>query len=435
MPPISLSYIKEKWQHAGFQKYLKNTGWMFGGRFISLTISFFVGVYIARYLGPANYGLLNYVISFVGLFGFLASFGIDGIISREIIKDHNKKDELIGAGFYIKIIGSLLAIASVFTVSLFTTRDIFTLGLIWIFSLTFIPQAFNIVEIYFQSQVLSKKIVTAQITSNIASAILKLSVIFLNKGIFWLTLIYIVEASIYGVILLFNYRKFGNHIRSWKFNKNIAKSILKDSWPLMLSSVAVGLYMKIDQVMIKNILGNEQAGIYTAAVKLSEVWYFIPSLICLSTFPALINAKKDNEQLYNIRLLRLYRLIFWISFIIALPIALLSKHIIFVLFGNAYIQASAALSIYVWAGISISLNLVLGNHILTENKTKFFLFSTTAGAISNILLNIILIPMYGIAGAASATFLSYIVVILSVVFFKDLRPQLKIMLKSIYNTK
>ncbi|MEI7513369.1 MAG: oligosaccharide flippase family protein, partial [bacterium] len=211
MPPLSLSYIKEKWQHAGFQKYLKNTGWMFGGRFISLGISFFVGIYIARYLGPSNYGLLSYVTSFVGLFAFLASFGIDGIVSREIIKDHDKKDELIGTGFYIKIIGSLLAILSVFVISLFTTRDIFTLGLIWIFSLSFIPQAFNIVEIYFQSQVLSKKVVTAQVVSNVCSAILKLSVIFLNKGIFWLTLIFIVEASIYGAILLFNYRKFGNH--------------------------------------------------------------------------------------------------------------------------------------------------------------------------------------------------------------------------------
>jgi hypothetical protein len=83
--PATISYIKEKWVHAGFQKYLQNTGWMFFGRVFMLIIAFFVGIYIARYLGPANYGLFNYAISFAGLFGFLTSFGIDGIVSREIM--------------------------------------------------------------------------------------------------------------------------------------------------------------------------------------------------------------------------------------------------------------------------------------------------------------------------------------------------------------
>ena len=282
----------------GFQKYLKNTGWLFFGRVFTLVISFFVGAYIARYLGPSNYGLLNYVVSFVGLFAFLASFGVDNIVSREIIKDHSKKDEIIGTAFYIKIVGSLLAIAGVFFVSIFTTKDLFTLGLIWLFSLNFIPQSFNILETYFQSQVLSKKVVVAQIISNLISTLLKIICLIENKGIFWLTVIFIIETSVYAVLLLFSFRKFGNHIRKWRFNKNVALSLLRDSWPLMLSAVAISIYMDIDQVMIKNMLGNEQAGIYAVAVKLSEVWYFIPGIICASLFPAIINAKKTHLLIY-----------------------------------------------------------------------------------------------------------------------------------------
>ena len=431
MHNLSLSNIKEKWQHAGFQKYLRNTGWMFFGRFITLGISFFVGIYIARYLGPSNYGLLSYITSFVGLFGFLTSFGIDGIVSREIIKDHNKKDELIGTGFYIKIIGSIFAIVSVIIVSLFTTRDTFTLGLIWIFSLSFIPQAFNIVEIYFQSQVLSKKVVTAQVVSNIISAILKLSVIFLNKGIFWLTLIYIVEASIYGAILLFNYRKFGNHIRNWKFNKNIAKSILKDSWPLMLSTIAIGIYMKIDQVMIKNILGNEQAGIYAVAVRLAEVWYFIPNLICISIFPAIIKSLSVSRNLFEERIKRLYFLMFWISFSAATLTTILAYPIIKIFFGLPYISAVPTLQIYVWAGISVSLNMAIGQALFANNLTRISFYTTVLGAIVNIILNVVLIPMLGITGAATATLFSYTLAMLSVFIFKKSRIHGSLILKSL----
>jgi O-antigen/teichoic acid export membrane protein len=434
-PTITATYIKEKWQHAGFQKYLQNTSWMFFGRFFTLGISFFISIYIARYLGPSNYGLLSYVTSFVGLFGFLASFGIDNIVSREIIKDHNRKDELIGTAFYLKIIGGLLAIITIFLVSIFTTRDIFTLGLIWIFSLTFIPQAFNIIEIYFQSQVLSKKVVTAQIIANIISALLKILIITLNKGIFWLIVVFIIESSIYALILLFSFRKFGNHLRSWKFNSQIAKSILKDSWPLMLSIVASGIYLKIDQVMIKNILGNEQAGIYAVAAKLSEVWYFIPMIITTSLFPSIVQAMNTSEKLFENRLKKLYFLMFWISTLIAIFMTVFSYPIIKVLFGSAYIGAIAALRIYIWAGISVFLGLAINQYLLAKNLSKIIFLNAGFGAILNIIMNTILIPILGINGAAFSTLIAYLMPPLGILFFRESRGQGLLMIKSIFRLK
>jgi O-antigen/teichoic acid export membrane protein len=430
-----IPYLKEKWQHAGFQKYLQNTGWMFLGRFFTLGVSFFISIYIARYLGPANYGLLAYVTSFVGLFGFLASFGIDGIVSREIIKNHDKKDELIGTAFYLKIIGSLIAITTIAFVSLLITKDIFTMGLIWIFSLTFIPQAFNIIEIYFQSQVLSKKVVVAQIVSNIISTILKILVITLNKGIFWLTVIFIVETTIYALILLFLFQKFGNRIRNWKFDTAVAKKLLRDSWPLMLSLVAISIYMKIDQVMIKNMLGNERAGIYAVAAKLSEVWYFIPMLICTSLFPSVVKAININLDLFNDRIKKLYSLMFWLSFSIAFFTTIFSYLIIKILFGEAYVDANSTLQIYVWAGISVSLSLPINQYLLVNNLNKISFYNTLIGAIINIIINIILIPRMGINGAAIATLISYTIATLGIIFFKKSRGQVKLILKSIIGKK
>jgi len=426
-----------KWHSAlnneGYKRYFENTGWMFGGRVFTLGISFFVGVYIARYLGPANYGLLNYVISFVGLFAFLASFGVDGIVNREIVRDHSKKDEILGTAFYIKIVGSILAIIAVLFVSIFTTKDIFTLILIWLFALNFIPQAFNVIEIYFQSQVLSKKVVTAQIISNIISTILKILCIVLGKGIFWLMIIYVIETSVYALILLLSFRKFGNHIRKWKFNMNIAKNLLKDSWPLMFASIAIGIYMKIDQVMIKNILGNEQAGIYAVAAKLSEVWYFIPMIICTSLFPAIINSIKTSIELFENRMKKLYFLMFWLSFAIASFTTILAYPIVKILFGMPYIGAVTTLQIYVWAGVSVSLGVVLGQYILAKNMTKIFFCNTLMGALINVILNIILIPKIGINGAAIATIISYTISTFGIFLFKKTRGQGFLMLKSIIN--
>ncbi len=426
-----IPYIKEKWAHTGFQKYLRNTGWMFFGRIFTLGISFFIGIYIARYLGPSNYGLLSYVISFVGLFSFLTSFGIDGIVNREIIKDHNKKDDLIGTAFYLKLIGSAIAIFMVFVISLFTTKDIFILGLIWIFSLSFIPQAFNVIETYFQSQVLSKNSVKAQIISLLLASILKIICIVLNKGIFWLTLIYVIEGIIYSFILLVLYKKFGKHIKEWKFQKSIAISLLKDSWPLMLSAVAVGIYMKIDQVMIKNMLGNEQTGIYAVAVKLSEVWYFLPGIICSSLFPALVNSLKTNEEFFNQRIKKLYFLMFWSSFGIALTTTILAYPIIKILFGDQYLGSVIVLKIYVWAGIGVSLGIVVNQYLLANNLTKISFYNTILGAIINVILNLFLIPKLGIIGAATSTFISYTLATFAVLFFKQSKNHGKLILRSI----
>jgi O-antigen/teichoic acid export membrane protein len=432
MQNITWNYILEKWNNVGFQKYFRNMGWMFFGRIFMLGISFLVNAYIARYLGPANYGLLNYTISFVGLFGFIASFGIDNIVNREIIKNHDLKSKIIGTSFYLKLIGGILAIIAIYVTSYFTTTDGILLGLIWMFSLTYIFQAFNIVDIYFQSQVLSKYSIMITIIGTIISTALKIYLITSNSGIIWLTAIYTLETAItaIGFILIFIYK--GHKLKEWIFDKKIAIMILKDSWPLMLSSIAIGIYMKIDQVMIKNMIGNQNAGLYAIAVKLSEVWYFLPSIICISIFPAIVNAKKVSVELYEKRLKKLYFLMFWLSFLIALFASIFAYPIIYWLFGIQYLGAITALRIYIWAGISVSLGIAIGQYLLTENYTKIPLIGNFLGAILNVILNLFLIPKYGIAGAAFATLISYSLSSLAGVMFSKTRHQLKIVSKSIF---
>jgi len=403
--------------YPGFKKYFINTGWLFFERFIGMAVNFFVAVYVARYLGPANFGLLSYAGSFIGLFMGIATLGVDNIAVRELVKDEKKRDELLGTTFVLKVIGTVLAIGIITIAIRFTNNDDFTNLLIYIIAIGTIFQSFNVIKIYFQAKVLSKYTVYAQIFSAILCSVVKLLLIHLNMGLIYFAMVTLLQSIILASGLIVMYVRQKSSLSKWSLNFNLAKNLLKDSWPLMLSGIAISIYMKIDQVMIKNMLDAKAVGYYAVAVRLSEVWYFIPMIITSSLFPAIINAKKISEKLYYERLQKLYDLMVWLAIGIAFPIMLLSNNIIKLLFGIQYQEAAGVLQIYVWAGVFIFLSVVNDHYLITENYTIIAFLRTSITAVFNVILNIILIPKYGINGAAFATLVSYFFLNFFIVIF------------------
>ena len=403
---------KYRWilNHDGFKRYFANTGWMFAGQMFSLLVSFFIGAWLARYLGPENYGVLSYAVAFVGLFGFIASLGVDGILNRELVKFPEKRDELLGTAFRLKLIGGaialVLAIASAF---IFQTSPLIRL-LIILFSFTFVLQAINVISTYFQSEVKSKNNVKALLFATIISSLLKVGVILLDKGVIWIVIVFVLDSVWQGIGFVTAYKKFGLKVKKWKFNKNLSKEILKNSWPLMLASAAGFIYLRIDQVMIGAMLGNYEVGLYAVAVKLAEVWYFIPGIICASIFPAIINAKKTSHEMYKRRLKNLYILMVVISVVIAIPISLLAKPIIYILFGSSYLESVGILRIYIWSSLGLFLNAGVSQYLMSENMVKTIFWLNFLAMLFNIALNFVFIPIFGLLGAAWATLISYMII-------------------------
>jgi len=175
---------------------------------------------------------------------------------------------------------------------------------------------------------------------------------------------------------------------------------------LILSGMVISIYMRIDQVMIKEMLGADQVGYYAAAVRLSEAWYFVPMAITSSVFPAIINAKKQNEELYYQRLQKLYDLMVWLAVAIALPTTFLAPWVIRVLYGEAFLPAAGVLSIHIWAGVFVFLGVASGKWFITENFMKLAFYRTFLGAIGNVIFNLIFIPILHIKGAALGTLLA-----------------------------
>jgi O-antigen/teichoic acid export membrane protein len=256
---------------------------------------------------------------------------------------------------------------------------------------------------------------------------LKLIFVFTQAPLIAFVLMMAMDFLLASVFLIYFYtKKTKISLKQWKVRLDVMKSLLKDGWPLILSGFAIMIYMKIDQVMIGSMIGEAQLGIYSAAVKISEAWYAIPTIISISVFPAMIYARKVDKSLYLKRIQVLYDGFLWFTLTVSLIVNVISPFIIHLLYGVEYAAAAAILSIHIWSGIFVFWGVVNGRYVIAENLTKLLLYITLSGAVINVLLNIWVIPVFGPIGAAFTTLISQL---LSCTILLALFPQTRILFK------
>jgi len=389
--------------HRGFRRYFANTSWLLGEKVLRMAVGLFVGVWVARYLGPESFGTLNYAQSFVGLFAAISTLGIDSILIRELVADKSRRDVLLGTAFYLKFIGAVTVLLILLLSTNVIDNNTQTTIMIFVIASATIFQSFNVIDFYFQSRVLSRYIVFSNTIGLFLSSLIKVALIVNEAPLVAFAWVILFDSAILAFGFIYFYFKVGKNIKKWQFRKEIALSLLKDCWPLILSGIVVSVYMKIDQVMIKEMLNAEAVGQYAAAVRLSEAWYFIPVAIAGSLFPAILNAKKQSEELYYVRLQRLFNLMTWLAIAIAIPMTFLSDWVTNFLYGDEYSQAGSVLIIHIWTGVFVFLGVASGKWFAAENLQMLSFWRTFAGMLVNVVLNIFIIPIYGIEGAAMTT--------------------------------
>jgi O-antigen/teichoic acid export membrane protein len=422
----TLAQIARK--HAGFRRYAANTIWMFTEQMLRMVAGLLVGIWVARFLGPEQFGVFSYAVAFAALFSSIAKLGLDSIVVRDLVRNPELRDVYLGTAFWLKIMGAGLMLGAIALAMHFTSSDYTTKFFIFIIACGSVFQAFEVVDFYFQSKVLSKFASICKLTQLFVSSLLKLYLIYTGAGLFWFVVVSLVDQLTLAVTLYFSYlyQKIGLFFSH--FEMRIAKKLLRDSWPLILSGFAIAIYTKIDQIIIKEMLGARELGIYSAAVRLSEVWYFVPTIITLSLFPSIYNTKKINNDMYEIRLQRLYTLLFWISTSIAVIVTLFSGYVVDILFGKAYSDAGIVLSIHIWTGIFVGLAVVKGQWQISENLTRHHLYGALVSVFFNVAFNFWLIPIFGVVGAAFANLISQLIsAYLINYFFADLNIQIKYM--------
>ena len=391
-------------QRSGLINILNNITWLFFDKFIRLGVGLLVGVWIARYLGPEQFGLLSYALAFVALFSAVANLGLNAIVVRDLVQDSASTDTTMGTSFLLSVFGGLLAFClSLLAISYARPDDELAKFIVVLLSLLMVFKATDVVRYWFESQVQSKYVVWMENGLFLVFAAIKIVLIVAEAPLLAFIWALFAEGLLVSTGLMIVYALQGGEIRAWRAQISRVKNLIKDSWPLILSGLAIMIYMRIDQIMLGQMLDDESVGIYSAAVKISEVWYFIPMTIVASVFPSIIEAKKQGEARYYQRLQKLSGLMLLLALAGAIPMTFLSAWITDLLFGNAYQLAGSVLAIHIWSGLFVFLGLASGEWFIIEGLQKYYFYRTILGAFVNIGLNFIMIPKFGIIGAAWAT--------------------------------
>ncbi len=405
LPPFIRSRLEGR---PGLQKVLRNTGWLFFDKIFRMGAGLLVIVWVARYLGPEQYGLFNYACAFVALFSAIANLGLDGIVIRNIVRDPSCADGTLGTAFVLKLFGGVAALLmSVGSIILLRHGETLTHWLVGITAAGMIFQAFDTIDFWFQSQIQSRYVVYARNTAFTLVALIKIALILAKAPLIAFVWAGLAEIAIGSMGLVVVYQARGQNIKTWLANLTYGRNLLRDSWPLILSGIMIMIYMRIDQVMIGNMVGNAEVGIYSAAVRLAEAWYFIPMTVVGSVFPSIVEAKAISEELFYGRLQKLYNLMALMAYIVALPITVMSGWLVTLLFGAAYARAGPMLSVLIWAGLFVNLGVARSSFLTTMNWTKVHFMTVSLGCIVNVALNYLLIPVYGGMGAVVASCIAY----------------------------
>lgn len=427
--------LKEIIKGEEVQKYFFNTSWMMGEKIFTMGFAVIVSIFVARYLGPEEFGILSYAISLASLFAVATHMGLSGLAVRELVNKPNDHEEIMGTIFGIKIIGTLVSLV-LFLAFVFKTSDVSKLEF-WVLLLVsgiILVKPFEVFDFWFQAKVKAKYSSIVYATASIALSITKVGLVFFGTQLLSFALAYLFQAIIIAILFIFLFKKKSElPLKKWKFKLIRAKKLFGQGWMIMLGSIFAMIYIKIDQVMLRWLVDAEEVGIYSVAAKLSEAWYFIPSVIVASLFPKLLQLKKNDEIQFNKRLQQLFDLLFGMALVLAIIVTFLSEPIITLLYGIDYEKSAIILSIHIWAGIFIFLRAVFSKWILVEDAIAFSMITQGAGAVVNIIMNLILIPQFGGIGAAYATILAYAMAsYFSLVFYKKSRPIFWMMTKSFF---
>ncbi len=398
----------------GFRKYFVNTSWVFIARMVAYGVSFLTIAIVARYLGPENFGKLSYAQVFVSIFSVFASLGIDQILQRELIARRDREQSLLGTAFILKLACGTIAAGAAIITAFTINEDPILSWLIAVISLSFILQPANVVAQVFAAEVKSKYLAYATIAVAFIIPITKVALVTLGEGILYFAATLTLEAFIYGItyVAIYHYL-LKRSIINWTFNKREAVLLMQSSWPLMLASFSGYIYGRIDQVMILHYLDATSVGLYDIAVRITEMLGFVPGVIIGSLFPALMNAKKQSDTEYKKRWKALISLTVGIAFISATIICIAAPLLITLLFGAAFSPAIPLLQIYVWSVVGTIGIILMQQFFIAEGSSQEFLFFSILGALTNVALNMILIPEYGMFGAAIATIITVSLVIIA----------------------
>ncbi len=399
-----MNLLQQIRRRRGIRDALGNIGWLSGDRVFRMFAAVLVSTSVARYLGPGQFGLLNYAMAIFSLFNIISALGLDSLVVRDLAIDENGEPEILGTALWLKAGASVVTTAMATAVAYILEPQNHTVVLI-VFLLSFaaVSQALDVIDYFFQSQTRSRYAVVPRTIAFVVCSIARLVAVFFHATLMAFAWIQALEYVMSEFGLLVSYRRARSVRPRWKWNLLRCKSLLMESWPLMLASFMILIYMRSDQVLLGKFASKEAVGNYTAAIRLSEIWYGIPVMVCTSVMPRLLKTRDLNPGRYYARLQYLYQGMVFISVALGGCTQFVGPLVIRLLYGKKYDLAGTILSVHIWTGVFVFVGCVSAFQMVHEKRAVSSLHRAILGAIVNLLLNLWWIPLWGGMGSALAT--------------------------------
>ncbi len=413
------------------KKVVSNAAWIIACRIIKAVLGVVISVLTARFLGPSNYGLVNYASSVTAFFAPIVLLGFNSILVQEILFHKEEEGKILGTSIASTLMASFVGIALT-TLAAFAIApsDGDSIVVCTIFSVSLIFQATELIQFWFQAKYKSKTIALVGLFAYVIVSGYKVVLLVLKVNVYWFALTNAFDYLIISAILLYIYKKGGN--QKLEFSKPVFKRLFSSGRYYIVSSLMIVVFAQTDKIMIKAMLGNDQNGFYSAAVACAAMTITFFSAVIEAMRPYILEGKQQREDEFERRLKLLYSILVYTALISSLVICLFSDLIIKILYGSAYMEASGALKVVIWYTALSCLGGAKDIWILAENKQRYLLWLNTSGAVLNIVLNYFLISKIGIVGAAISTLITqFFSNIFLCVVIKELRHNMYLLLQSL----
>ncbi len=418
---------------ATLQQALDNSAWLFADQLVRMAAGLLVGIWIARYLGPEQYGWLNYATAVIGTVTALTSLGLNSVVVREIAHAPAAAREWLGAAFFLKSLGGVagfllcLGVAAVQPAVTAATRP-----LIVLVALGLLFQGLEVYDVYFQAKGESRVSAWVRICACVLVNLVKAGLILGHASLALLAATATLELAIAAAGWLFAGAKAGQTIGSFRVARARVLTLLRESWPLALSGLAIYVQAYADQLVIALFLGGAQLGEYSAALRLVAVFGFVPMVLQTVASPEITRARRDDAALYRRRLYDFYRLMFGLFIVTAGPMIVAGPWVITRLFGASYAGAAVLVPLLAFRLFFTNLGVARSVFITNESLFRFALLTALAGAVVNLACNVWWVPRWGARGAILASFVSFGVTTFGLEIFQPkARANLRLMLRAI----
>ncbi|MCC1483480.1 flippase [Winogradskyella immobilis] len=366
-----------------------------------------LGIIIARYLGPKDFGVFSYVISLVTLFTVFAEFRLQSILVRDFSEKKIKKEVLLGSALKICLFfataGYILLSIVVFLLDDENIIKYFVL----IYGLSYFFQIFRFLRAFFISKLLNKIIIRAELLTALIILLTGILFIYCELSIDYFIILRVFDVFLFSAILIFLYTISEGSVFKWKDNVLVRKQLIKDSFPLVLSGIAVVIFNRVDQIMLKHFINDYAVGQYSAAVSITGIISFIPIVLSESITPTLISKRMLSKKNYNLNRQAFSNVIIWGSLVLSIIVMLLSPIIINILYGKEYYPAIEVMKIFAFKGLFVAMGAVAAQIMIIEAVHQLAYIKSVVGGVVNIIFNYILILKLGMIGAVWASLLAF----------------------------